>query len=355
MYRDQTVGVVIPAYNEEGFIGGVLRDIPEYVDRIYVIDDCSTDKTWDEIISTAQEVLGSKTAYVEEQINTANKQIATDGGTLAGRAFVHEPIGCVLPIEHLSNFGAGGAIKTGYLAALQDKTDVVVTIDGDGQMDLDYLPRLLDPIVNGKADYAKANRLLYQEYRQGMSGWRFFGNSILTFLTKIASGYWKMMDPQNGYTAASHHALDNIGVEGMYEYYGYCNDILVKLNAKGLRLADVAIPGQYGDEESSIRYPEYIRKVSSMLLRNFLWRLKIRYFVLDFHPLGLFYLFGAITAVSGFTGMSWSTLGYLLFDQDLFIRMALSTLLFLMGSMFLMFAMLFDMQANENRELQVYE
>lgn len=355
MYQNHTVGVVIPAYNEEGFIGSVITDIPDYVDRIYVIDDCSTDGTWDEITSIAQKEVNNDGEYIEDQASTENEPLATDGGTLANRAIIHDPIGRVLPIEHLSNLGAGGAIKTGYLAALQDKTDIVATIDGDGQMDLDQLPRLLDPIANGKADYAKANRLLYHEYREGMSGWRFFGNSILTFLTKIASGYWKMMDPQNGYTAISYRALDNIGIESMYEYYGYCNDLLVKLNAKGLRVADVAIPAHYGEEESSIQYTEYIRKVSLMLLRNFLWRLKVRYFVLDFHPLGLFYIFGAITAVFGITGMGWSTIGYLFLDEDLFVRMALSTLMFLMGSMFLMFAMLFDMQANEDKEIQLYD
>ncbi|MFC7008663.1 glycosyltransferase family 2 protein [Halalkalicoccus salilacus] len=355
MYRDHTVGVVVPAYNEEGFIGDVITDMPEYVDRIYVVDDCSTDGTWDEIISAAKKEIEKGIRYAEDQAAGEDEQVATDGGTLADRAIVHDPIGPVLPIEHLTNMGAGGAIKTGYLAALEDETDIVATVDGDGQMDLDQLPKLLDPIVENEADYAKGNRLLYQDYRRGMSGWRFFGNSILTFLTKIASGYWKMMDPQNGYTAISYHALDNVGVEQMYEYYGYCNDVLVKLNAKGFRIADVAIPAQYGEEVSSISYSSYIRKVSSMLLRNFLWRLKVRYFVLDFHPLGLFYVFGAITAAFGFAGMGWSVFGYLFFDYELFVRMALSILMFATGSMFLMFAMLFDMEVNKDQEIQVNE
>lgn len=354
MYREHTIGVVVPAYNEEGFIGSVITDMPAYVDRIYVIDDQSTDGTWDEIVSVARKETDKGVEYVEDQA-AGNVQVATDGGTLADRAIIHEPIGRVIPIEHLSNQGAGGAIKTGYMAALRDEIDVVATVDGDGQMDLERLPALLDPIVEGEADYAKGNRLLYQNYRAGMSKWRFFGNSILTFLTKIASGYWKMMDPQNGYTAISYYALDNVGIEGIYEYYGYCNDILVKMNAKGFKIADVAIPARYGEEESSIAYFGYIRRVSMMLLRNFLWRLKVRYFVLDFHPLGLFYVFGAATAVFGFAGMGWATFGYLFLDQDLFVRMALSTLMFIMGSMFLMFAMLFDMQVNEDREVQISE
>jgi len=224
---------------------------------------------------------------------------------------------------------------------------------GDGQMDPDILPRFLDPIVEDEADYTKGNRLLYKEYRSGMSRWRFLGNSILTFLTKVASGYWKTMDPQNGYTAISHHALENVGVDGMYEYYGYCNDLLVKLNAKGMRLADIAMPAVYGDEKSSIKYRTYIRKVSVMLLKNFLWRMNVKYLMLDFHPLALFYYFGAGTALLGVFGGLWSLYAKFVLGDTLFVRASLSLMLFTMGSMFLMFAMLFDMQVNEEKEVQI--
>jgi hypothetical protein len=251
--------------------------------------------------------------------------------------------------------GAGGAIKTGYLAALYDEVDITVTMDGDGQMDPDYMPRLLDPIVDDEADYAKANRLLYQEYREDMPAFRVFGNSILTFLTKISSGYWKTMDPQNGYTAISHYALDNVGIETMYEYYGYCNDLLVKLNAEGMHIADVAIPAIYGEEESSINYLAYIRKVSIMLLKNFLWRLKVKYFVLDFHPLALFYLLGIGTSTLGLFGLVWSLYAKFVQGDPLFIRAITSILMFSIGSMFILFAMVFDMQVNEGKEVQVQE
>lgn len=348
MYRDHSVGVVVPAYNEEGFIGDVIRTMPEYVDRIYVVDDCSTDGTWDEIQSAAR-------ASSEPTIAGDAEPLIADGGNslLAQRATVHDPIGRVVPIQHRENRGAGGAIKTGYLAALEDAVDIVPTIDGDGQMDLSQLPKLLDPIVEGDADYAKGNRLLYKEFRSEMPKFRFLGNSILTFLTKIASGYWKTMDPQNGYTAISHYALDNVGISGMYEYYGYCNDLLVKLNAKGMRIADVAIPAVYGDEESSIDYSTYIRKVSWMLLQNFLWRLRVKYLVLDFHPLALFYVFGTATSTLGLLGVGWSLYVKYAFNNPLFVRASLGLMLFTMGSMFIMFAMLFDMQSNESREVQV--
>ena len=352
MYRDHTIGVVVPAYNEQGLIGDVIESMPAFVDWIAVIDDCSTDETWDEIRQAAR-----ADAANQKTESTPVKSVMTDGsgGLLGQRATVHPQVGRVVPIQHHENMGAGGAIKTGYLAALQDELDITVTVDGDGQMDPDRMPKLLDPLVEGAADYAKANRLLYKEYRQDMSSFRFFGNSILTFLTKIASGYWKTMDPQNGYTAISHHALANVGIEDMYEYYGYCNDLLVKLNAKGLQVADVAMPAIYGDETSTISYPTYIRKVSGMLLGNFLWRLKVKYLVLDFHPLALFYLFGAATTVVGTIGGVWSIYAFVLLGDSLFVRASLSMLVFLIGSLFVMFAMLFDMQVNEDREVQIHE
>jgi len=352
MYREHTVGVVIPAYNEHGLIGEVISSMPSFVDWIAVIDDCSTDDTWAEIRQAAQ------ADAADRQTPSMPLQSAmTDGsgGLLGQRATVHPQIGRVVPIQHDENLGAGGAIKTGYLAALRDELDITVTVDGDGQMDPEQMPKLLDPLVEGEADYAKANRLLYKEYREDMSRFRFFGNSILTFLTKIASGYWKTMDPQNGYTAITNHALTNVGIENMYEYYGYCNDLLVKLNAKGLGVADVAMPAIYGDETSTISYPTYIRKVSRMLLGNFLWRLKVKYLVLDFHPLALFYLFGAATTVVGAIGGVWSMYAYLVLGSSLFVRISLSLLVFLIGSLFVMFAMLFDMQVNEAREVQFNE
>jgi glycosyltransferase involved in cell wall biosynthesis len=356
MYRDHTIGVVVPAYNEEGFVGDVIDTMPEYVDRVYVIDDCSTDGTWAEIQEHAEKMnsrarkrgplaVDENLEPVPIEADSEQPSIEVDGG------LVFDPR--IIPIQHEENRGVGGAIKTGYQRALEDEIDITAVMGGDGQMDPNILYKFLDPIVDDEADYAKGNRLLYKEYRQGMSRWRFLGNSILTFLTKIASGYWKTMDPQNGYTAISKYALENVGIESMYEYYGYCNDLLVKLNSRGMRIADVAMPAQYGEEASSIKYRTYIRKVSWMLLQNFLWRLKVKYLVLDFHPLALFYIFGAVTSILGTIGFGYSIYGKIYLEHPLFLRAALSLMLFIMGSMFLMFAMLFDMQVNEHQEIQI--
>ncbi|PCR89644.1 glycosyltransferase family 2 protein [Natrinema ejinorense] len=351
MYRGASVGVVIPAYNEEGFVGDVIRGMPAYVDRIYAIDDRSTDGTLNEILEAARTDASENEGPAGETV----ERLAADGGAsaLASRATVRDAIGRVVPIEHRENRGAGGAIKTGYLAALADGVDATVTVDADGQMDLSRMQRLLDPIVENEADYTKGNRLLSREYRAAMPRFRFVGNATLTFLTKIASGYWKTMDPQNGYTAISHDALAAIDVPALYEYYGYCNDLLVKLNVHGMRVADVAMPAVYGEEESSITYSRYIPKVSLMLLRNFLWRLQTKYLVLDFHPLALLYLFGAGTAASAVLGAGTSLVSALSSGDVPPVRSATSLVLFVAGTAFLLLAMVFDMAESESLETQV--
>ncbi|ELZ14595.1 family 2 glycosyl transferase [Haloterrigena salina JCM 13891] len=350
MYRGASIGVVVPAYDEEGFVGDVIREMPDYVDRIYAIDDRSTDGTWDEILEAARDDANANAGRDAAD----DAALVTDGGAsmLTERASVRDAIGRVVPIRHRENRGAGGAIKTGYLAARADGVDATVTVDADGQMDLSQMPRLLDPLVENEADYAKGNRLLSREYRAAMPRFRFVGNAILSFLTKIASGYWKTMDPQNGYTAVSGDALEAIDLENLYEYYGYCNDLLVKLNVHGMRVADVAMPAVYGDEESSITYSEYIPKVSTMLLRNFLWRLKTKYLVLDFHPLAFFYLVGAGLAATGILA-AVVTLFATLATVGPSVQGSTTVFLLVAGIAFLLFAMVFDMAESEHLERQV--
>ncbi|MFW6041286.1 MAG: glycosyltransferase family 2 protein [Thermoplasmatota archaeon] len=336
MYKEKTVAVVVPAYNEEGFVGEVIDTIPEYVDRVYVIDDESTDNTWKEIRKHAKKVNNE---------HELNEELREKYG------FEQK----VVPIKHSKNKGVGGAIKTGYLLASEDEIDVTAVMGGDGQMDPDNLHMLLDPIVEGEADYAKGNRLIHYKYRKDMSRWRFFGNAVLTFLTKIASGYWKTMDPQNGYTAISKYALENVGIKSMWEGYGYCNDLLVRLNTKDMKVADVSMEAIYGEEGSHIRYRSYLFNVSWMLAKDFFWRLKTKYLLLDFNPLALFYVVGSGLAGLGVILAFWAL--YLWFFQNtpLFMRGTLSLLVFMMGSMFVMFAMLFDMQANKDKEMKVHE
>ncbi len=240
MYSGYKLGIVVPAYNEAKLIAETLDGMPHSADRIYVVDDGSTDAT---------------------------RQII---GGFSGERF------CILC--NGENRGVGAAIATGYKKALEEDIDIVVVMAGDNQMDAKHLPELLEPIIKGKADYAKGSRLSKPEHRRGMSNWRFFGNWVLTLLTKIASGYRKIGDPQNGYTAITRKALQRIDLDKVYPAYGYCNDLLVKLNVAGCRVADVSIPARYGKEKSKIKYGKFITRVSPLLLQGFLWRLRMKYF-----------------------------------------------------------------------------
>jgi hypothetical protein len=221
---------------------------------------------------------------------------------------------------------------------------------GDNQMDPVYLPKFLDPIINRQADYAVGNRLQAVEYRKGMPGVRFFGNALLTLLTKIASGYWQLMDPQNGYTAISRRALERLDPASIYPRYGYCNDILVKLNAYGFKALNINHKARYNiGEKSGIRYRTYIFRLSRLLFRDFLWRLKEKYVVLNFHPLVFFYFFGVVIVLISIMFGVHSIYLNLINETEIFvIRAALSLLMFIMGSMFLLFAMLFDMEQEKN-------
>jgi glycosyltransferase involved in cell wall biosynthesis len=314
-YRGKQVAVVVPAYNEEDLIGETMGSIPAYVARVYVVDDGSKDRTG---------------AIIDAYARYDTR---------------------VVPIHHRPNRGVGAAITSGYLQAVEDGMDVVAVMAGDNQMDPTYLSSLLDPIVEGKADYTKGNRLINEAYRTGMPGWRSFGNSLLTFLTKIASGYWQMMDPQNGYTAISGKALSQLPLTEVYQGYGYCNNLLVWLNIHNMTVRDIAIPARYGREKSKIRYSTYIPRVSKLLLGNFLFRLKTKYIQMSFHPLVFFYAAGAILTPLGILGgliTLWEkfVMGY----NVLFVHGGISFLMVVFGMQFLFFAMFFDMQAESNHD-----
>lgn len=250
----------------------------------------------------------------------------------------------IVPIHHEINQGVGAAIVSGYTAALKDGMNITVVMAGDNQMDPEAMPLLLDPLIQNKADYTKGNRLLSPDYREGMSRWRFVGNSILTILTKFSSGYWKLMDPQNGYTAISYKALERLNLNQIYPRYGYCNDLLVKLNIFGFRIMDIEIPARYGQEKSKIKYGRYIGKVSWLLLSDFFYRLRMKYIVLSFHPLVFFYLFGIVLTLSGIIAGIYTVYFVLVMEGPLFIRGVLSLLIFAIGLQFLSFALLFDIQ-----------
>lgn len=325
--RSDSIGVVIPAHNEEKLVGGVIETLPSFVDRAYVVDDASTDGTWEEI-----------KRHAERANALSSPGAVANGGAQFGPY--------VVPIRHDENRGVGGAIKTGYRRAREDGLDVAAVVAGDGQMDPDYLDRIVDPVVQGNADYVKGSRLIRKEYRDEMSGWRFFGNSVLTFLTKVSTGYWRLTDPQNGYTAISLSVFDSVDLDALYDDYGFANDLLAKLNVIEARVVDVPVPALYGDEQSDIRYSRFVPRLSGLLLKNFLWRMKARYLVADFHPLVFLYALGGAGTVLGLGALGWT-----LWSPDWTgVHGLLSIIVLLLGGLFVTLAMAFDRQANAGLE-----
>ncbi|WP_117364730.1 glycosyltransferase family 2 protein [Natrarchaeobaculum sulfurireducens] len=342
MYKGKTVGVVVTAYDEAAFVGSVIETVPAFVDRIYVVDDDSPDESWRVIQDVAERI--------NDREETPPEFAVTDGGDGDGRR--------VVPIRHEENRGYGAAVKTGYERAAADDIDVVAVMNGDGQMDPAILDRIVDPVATGEADYAKGNRLLTREDREGMSTFRFVGNAMLTGLSKFASGYWTIGDPQNGYTAISRETIESLDLESITDQYGFLNHILTHLNVDDRRVADVSMSAVYGDEESSIRYVPFIRYVSLLLLRSFLWRLKRQYVVEGFHPTVVFYGSGTAGLAGGLLG-AFASLRQRTRDAGssggVVAGLLASFVAVLVGLLALGIAIAMDATANESLEVTHYE
>jgi len=237
MFQGKKIGVTVPAYNEEAFIPSVVRNMPPYVDRVYLVNDCSTDGT-----------------------GLVMSEMCRDNGKL-------------VIVNHETNRGVGAAIVTGYKKCLEDGMDIAVVMAGDDQMDPAELPKLLLPVVKGEAGYSKGNRMASLRHMKGMPLWRRFGNWLLKWATRVSSGNYEVMDPQNGYAAASADALRRVDLDSLYPYYGYCNHLLVKFTVAGVRVVEVPMSARYQGEKSKIRYGKYIRRVGWLLLTNLVWRM----------------------------------------------------------------------------------
>lgn len=318
MFEEKKIGVVVPAFNEEMLIGRVIETMPEFVDRIFIVDDCSTD-------STCEIVKGYLGPATEEDK--------------------------VVLIEQPANAGVGQAIVTGYLRAVEDGMDVVAVMAGDAQMDPHELPTVIGPVVRGKADYVKGNRLISGEAWKVIPRYRFFGNSVLSLLTKIASGYWHVADSQTGYTAISAEAIKLLPLEKMYPRYGYPNHILVMLNVFNMRVKDVTIRPVYNvGEQSGIRLKKVIPTISWLLFRCFWWRMMEKYVIRDFHPLVFFYILGCILLPPGLI-IGFYLLLYRMIIGPVAVTSALfAVFLTVSGLQCALFAMMFDMESN--RELK---
>ncbi|MBI5037523.1 MAG: glycosyltransferase family 2 protein [Candidatus Kerfeldbacteria bacterium] len=315
MISNKKIAVVVPAHNEADHIAEVIRSMPSFVDHIVIVDDYSSDQT----------------------VNIVTSMQASDAGDR-----------CII-LRHTYNQGVGAAIATGYRWANEHQVPVTTVMAGDGQMDPAELAHIIAPVVDGQAEYVKGNRLIYADVWNVMPKYRFLGNSFLSLLTKIASGYWKMVDSQTGYTAISLQTLQRIDLKALYPSYGFPNDLLVKLNVINARVVEIPIRPIYAGQKSGIRLSSVIPRISWLLLRGFVWRLWVKYVVRDFHPLVFFYSFGILFfSIGSLFGLYLVV--YRLAAGPVSTTSALfASLFFISGLQSLFFAMWFDME--DNKEL----
>lgn len=308
------VVVVIPALDAGRWIASVLSSIPPRVARIVVVDDGSRD-------------------------DTAKVVAATDDPRIE-------------LLQHVENRGVGAAMLTGYARALELEAEVVVKIDADGQMDPAQLPRLIAPLLEGSADYAKGNRFLQAFPPPRMPAARFVGNLGLTFLTKFASGYWNVFDPTNGYTAIHAEALRRIDPSRVASDYLFEISLLIELRRHAAVVADVAIPARYGDEESALSLTRSLVTFPPRLARGALGRFARQYLLYDFSAASLLGLLGLPLVLGGtaWGGVQW----YLHASAGRFASsgtVLLSVLPIILGVYFLVQALVLDVASVPKRPL----
>jgi glycosyltransferase involved in cell wall biosynthesis len=310
MLEGKTVAVVVPAHNEEALIVPTLQGIPTFVDRIFVVDDASTDAT-------------------VERAHLGDERVVV--------------------VVHESNMGVGAAIVTGYKRALAERMDAVAVMAGDNQMDPDELEEFALPVVRGELDYAKANRLFTGSAWRLIPRSRYLGNAILSMLTKVASGYWHVADSQAGYTVVGGSTLRLLDLDRIYARYGFPNDMLVHLNVWNARVRDFPSRPIYGvGERSGIKIRRVVPRISWLLLKGFFWRMREKYVIRDFHPLVFFYFLGFVMTIAGLVLGIFETVLRIGGNRITPATIVLVALLLISGTQFTLFGMWFDMESNKD-------
>jgi glycosyltransferase involved in cell wall biosynthesis len=264
----ERIGVVIPAYQVARHIGQVIGRIPEGVDRIFVVDDASTD------------------------------------GTSDRAAEVRDPRLCVL--RHPENRGVGAAMLTGMDRAAAEGCTVIVKLDGDGQMDPGLIAELARPILDGEADFVKGNRFADPWTLRRMPLVRRAGNLALSFLAKISTGCWQVFDPTNGYFAVDASVYSRLNKNMVHRRYFFEISFLFALNLQGAVIQNMTMPASYGDEPSSMSIGRVLRDFPFLLVRQFLRRIWLQYFVLGFSVASLFLVAGAFLSAFGAAWGAWA-------------------------------------------------
>ena len=310
------IAAVIPCYKVREHVVAVVEGALRHVNHVFVVDDCCPQGSGD---------------VVRERFPSAS----------------------VTVISHAENRGVGGATKTGYLAALADGYQILVKIDGDGQMDCDYIPALVQPVLDGDADYTKGNRFYRREYLAMMPLLRLVGNSVLSLMAKASSGYWNVMDPTNGYTAIHAIAAREVELAKLDDRYFFESDMLFRLNLARAVVQDIAMEARYGSERSNLRIAPALLEFSLKHTRNFCKRFFYNYVVRDVSV-------GTLQAVSGFLLFSfgvafgsWSWLQSAAVDRDTPVgTVMLATLPIILGFQLLLAALSFDIASVPSRPIQ---
>lgn len=244
MYQGNKIGVIVPAYNEEKQVQNVLLTMPDFVDKIIVVDDKSSDNTV-RIVENLKSQLNDK----------------------------------LILLKHTRNQGVGAAIVTGYIKSIEMNYDISCVMAGDAQMNPKELESLINPIAVNEADYVKGNRFKVSKPWKKIPKIRFIGNLFLSLFTKVVSGYWSISDSQSGYSAIKNKVLNRINLSKVHKRYGYPIDLLVKLNVINCRVKDIAVTPIYNSytDNSGIKISKTIPSISGLLIKNFFWRIDNKY------------------------------------------------------------------------------
>ncbi|MDO9300045.1 MAG: glycosyltransferase family 2 protein [Anaerolineales bacterium] len=270
-FTSYAIATVIPAYRVERDIESVLQNLPAYIKLIIVVDDASPDSTSDLVAAAAKK----------------------DGR--------------ITLICHAENQGVGGAMISGFRKALELGAQIVIKLDGDGQMDPAHIPALITPLIQGKADYVKGNRFRDSQSLQQMPFIRRLGNLGLSFLTKAATGYWGIFDPTNGFFAIRAELLTQLPLERIDKRYFFETSMLANLYLLGALVMDTPIPARYGNETSHLSIRRALFEFPSKLFVTFLRRILLKYYILDFSMMSLYLIVGIPLLLFGgiFGGIKW--------------------------------------------------
>jgi len=317
-FAKSRVAVVIPCYRVRAHIKNVILSIPDCVERIYAIDDCCPEKTGN---------------YLQDSVHDSR----------------------LVLLNTPANVGVGGAVKTGYKIALEDQMDIVVKVDGDGQMDASLIPLFCAPIAAGHADYTKGNRFYDLTCIRQMPPLRIFGNAVLSFITKLSTGYWGIFDVNNGFVAISAQVLRHVDMEKVSNRYFFETDMLFRLGLLRANVVDIPMDAQYADEVSNLKIGKVWTEFAWRHTKNLFKRIVYNYFLRDFSVASLQLTLGSLLFLSGAAAgaIVWVRAIQTMVPTPLGTIMLIATALF-SGLLLLLAFVSYDMSNSPQKPIQTY-